>query len=479
MNKYYVTTPIYYVNDVPHIGHAYTTLAADVLTRYFQEKLGGGKVFFLTGTDEHGQKVAQAAKEKGVSPREYADYVAPRFEEAWKLLNIQYDYFIRTTDPKHEKVVSEFLQKIYDNGFIYKGTYKGLYCVGCEKFLTETELVNGKCPLHPNKEPVRQEEENYFLKLGELSKEVLKKIEGGEYEILPTERKNEVIGRLKSGVEDISISRAGVSWGIPVPWDKSQTIYVWVDALINYYSATRFVEGKEKFWPADLHLIGKDILWFHTVIWQALLIAAGIELPKKIFAHGYFTIDGQKMSKSLGNIISPKQLVDRYGVDGARYLLISAYPFGSDGDISLERFDEKYNADLANGLGNLVARVAKLAGNLTIADNPTVDKLVHEIPTLPKKTLTLYAQAIEKYEFDDVLKLLWQDIKIVDQYINEWQPWKLTGEKLTRVVSVAVDALRYLSRQLKPFLPETAEKIERQFKGPKIKSEAPLFPRVK
>lgn len=238
--------------------------------------------------------------------------------------------------------------------------------------------------------------------------------------------------------------------------------------------------GKEKFWPADLHLIGKDILWFHSVIWQALLIAAGIEeLPKTIFAHGFFTINGQKMSKSLGNVISPKQLLDRYGVDGARYLIISAYPFGSDGDISLERFDEKYNADLANGLGNTVARVAKLAEKLEIPDNPTVGKVVHEVPTIPQKTLTLYSQAVEGYEFDKALELLWQDLKIIDQYINEWQPWKLTGEKLIRVVSVAVDALRYLSQQLKPFLPETAEKIEKQFAGPKIRLEPPLFPRLK
>ena len=495
IKKFYVTTPIYYVNDVPHVGHAYTTLAADVLARYYQKKIGKENVFFLTGTDEHGQKVAQAAKEKGISPKGFTDSVAPRFKEAWKLLNIQYDYFIRTTDPKHEKVVSELLQKIYDNGFVYKGTYKGLYCVGCEKFLTETELVNGKCPLHPNKEPVYQEEKNYFLKLKELSKEVLKKIKNGDYQILPEKRRNEVISKIEQGVEDISVSREGVIWGIPIPWDEKQTTYVWVDALWNYYSATQFLENKGGFWPADLHLVGKDILWFHAVIWQALLIAAGVDLPKTIFAHGFFTIDGQKMSKSLGNVITPKQLVDRYGVDGARYLMISAVSFGSDGDISLKDFDTKYNADLANGLGNLVARVAKLCENITIPDNPTVHKLVTEISTTSGKLPTLYSRAIENYKFDEVLKLLWGDteivkqyiddeitkknIKYIDQYINNKQPWTLKGEERTKVVQVAVDVIRYLSVRLKPFLPETAEKIEKQFKGPKIKSEAPLFPRIK
>lgn len=468
MDRYYLTTPIYYVNDVPHIGHAYTTLAADILARYFREKLGSKNVFFLTGTDEHGQKIAQAAKENGASPKEYADSVAPRFKEAWKLLNIDYDYFIRTTDPNHEKVVSELLQKMYSNGFIYKGTYKGLYCIGCEKFLTETELIDGKCPLHPNKEPVRQEEENYFLKLGELSKKVLQKIENNEYQILPTERKNEVLGRLNQKVEDISISRAGVSWGIPVPWDKTQTIYVWVDALINYYSATRFVEDKERFWPANLHLVGKDILWFHAVIWQSLLLAAGIDLPKTIFAHGFFTVDGQKMSKSLGNVISPKQLVDKYGVDGARYLVISAYPFGDDGDISLQRFDTKYNADLADGLGNLISRVAKLCERVEID------------VTHPEHLPEEYPKSLETFDLYGALENIRIQVISANQYIDKNEPWKITNEKkLGDVLEELVRRILSLADQLKPFLPETSEKIAKQFKGPKIKSQEPLFPRLK
>ncbi len=466
MQKFYVTTPIYYVNDVPHIGHAYTTLAADIITRYYKTRLGKDNVFFLTGTDEHGQKVAQAAEENKQTPKEYADSVAPRFQEAWKLLNIEYDYFIRTTDPRHEKVVTNLLSKIYKNGYIYKGVYEGLYCIGCEKFLTDSELVNGRCPLHPNKKPVYQKEENYFLKLRDLSKEVLQKIKNKEYKIKPEKRRHEVLSRLELGVEDISISRAGVPWGIPVPWDKSQTAYVWIDALINYFSATQFLKGKEKFWPADLHLVGKDILWFHTVIWQGLLIAAEIDLPKVIFAHGFFTIDGQKMSKSLGNVITPKQLADRYGVDGARFLVISAYPFGGAGDISFSRFDEKYNADLANGLGNLVARVAKMAEPLTF----------------PKKDYDISVNtgtAVQLLYFEGALKEIWDKIKEADIFINKRGVWNLKGKQKEAALANLVDRIRQIAYDLKPFLPETAEKIEKQFKGQKISSEAPLFPHLK
>lgn len=470
--KKYIATPIYYVNDVPHAGHAYTTLVADVLARYWKEKLGEKNVFFLTGTDEHGQKVQQAAEEKGLSPKKFADSIVPRFQKAWGLLNIQYDYFIRTTNPQHKKVVQELLQKIYDAGYIYKGTYKGLYCIGCEKFLTETELVNGKCPLHPNKKPIYQEEENYFLKLKGLSELVLEKIKDGRYEIRPPQRKHEVLSRLERGVEDISVSRAGVTWGVPIPWDKKQTAYVWIDALINYYSATRIIKGRKRFWPVDIHLIGKDILWFHSVIWQALLIAARIKLPKTIFAHGYFTINGQKMSKSLGNVISPKQLVDRYGTDGSRYLLLSAFRFGSDGDISLKKFDKKYNADLANGIGNLVARVAKLLE----ARNIDLKKLgVEKIKNFSPEVVGL----IDAYRPDDALKFIWRHISNLDRYINEKEPWKKERVHELVIWHTLVKGIRQIAFDLKPFLPETAEKIEKQFRGPKIKSTRPLFPRIK
>lgn len=465
--QFYITTPIYYVNDVPHIGHAYTTLNADVLARYWKQKLGDENVFFLAGTDEHGQKVAEAAEKKGLTPKEYADQVSPRFQEAWESLNIKPSFFIRTTDPRHEKVASDLLQKIYDNGYVCEGEYEGLYCVGCEKFLTESELVDGKCPLHPNKEPVHQKEKNYFLKLKDLSKTILEKIKNNEYQILPESRKNETVARLEAGVEDISISRAGVSWGIPVPWDSSQTIYVWVEALMNYYSATRFLDDKSKFWPADIHLVGKDILWFHSVIWQALLIAADLPIPKNIFAHGFFTIDGQKISKSLGNVIAPREFVDKYGVDGARYLLLSAVAFGHDGDIKKEDLDKKYNADLANGLGNLVARVAALCQKV---DKP--------FATEKTKTDRHIDRATERFRPDEALTKIWQHVAHTDAFLSETKPWEKSGDALSEILETAVADIRLIAHHLEPFLPETAQKVKKQFSGGKIRSEEPLFPRL-
>ncbi len=476
MSKFYITTPIYYVNDVPHVGHAYTTLAADVIARYYRQKNGDKNVFFLTGTDEHGANVAQAAAKHGKTPKEYADEVSPRFQEAWKLLNIEPDYFIRTTDPRHEKIAQEILQKIYDRGYIYPGTYEGWYCLGCERFYAESELVNGKCQLHPTRDPIYQKEKNYFLKLQELvEKEVLPRIEKSEYRILPEERHNEIVTRVKQGVKDISVSRAGVSWGIPIPWDKEQTIYVWVEALLNYYSATQFIEGKTKFWPPDVQFMAKDIVWFHSVIWQALLVAADLPLPKTIFAHGFFTIDGQKMSKSLGNVVSPQQLVDKYGVDGSRYLLLSAYQFGSDGDLSLSKFTDRYNADLANGLGNLVARVAKLAELKRVQLSTASQRLQLHIPTYIEET---YATLVETFQFNVVLEIIWREIKQLDIKINQDALWDKSNEIAQGTIPDYIKDIKQITFALKPFLPDTAEKILEQFKGPTITSQPPLFPRI-
>jgi len=467
--KFYVTTPIYYVNDIPHIGHTCTTVVADILARY--HKLLGEEVFFLTGTDEHGAKVAEAAAKEGLTPQEFTDRVSKTFSDIWPKLNIGNDYFIRTTNPGHEKIVQDLLEIIYKKGDIYKAKYEGYYCIGCEKFVTETDLVNNRCPYHPNKEVVKQSEDNYFFRLSKYVPILIRAIEDKNdphhYEILPEGKKSEVLARLKTGVNDTSISRAEVSWGIPVPWDKSQTIYVWIDALINYYSALK-INHQESFWPADIHLLGKEILWFHAVIWEALLISAGIPLPKKVFAHGFYTIDGQKMSKSLGNVISPKELLEKFGVDGARYLISTSFPALEDSDIGWNKFTEKYNADLANGLGNLVARIAKLCEK---ANTPFSSKSsLH----FTKKV----EEGIKDVRLDKALDSIWSSINDENKRINQERPWELEGEKLENFLIKSAQTIRQIAFDLQPFLPQTAEKILEQFKGPKIKSAPPLFPRI-
>lgn len=467
--KFFVTTPIYYVNDIPHIGHACTTIIADIIARY--HKLEGEDVFFITGTDEHGAKVAEAAKEEGLSPQEFTDKVSKTFSETWPRLNINFDYFIRTTNPEHKIIVSEFLQKIFDNGDIYKAKYEGLYCIGCEKFISEGELINGCCPLHPNRKVTKQSEENWFFKLSKYVPTLIEAIENEKhplhYKISPAGKRSEVLSRLKSGVTDLSISRAEVSWGIPVPWDPSQTIYVWVDALINYYSAIK-INHKENFWPADLHLIGKEILWFHGVIWEALLIAAGLPLPKEVFAHNFYNIDGQKMSKSLGNVISPQELLEKFGTDGARYLVASSFPSFDDTDVGLKRFEEKYNADLANGLGNLVARISALCKksgfNFKSREEFAFD------PSFKKQ--------IEAFRFNDALGFIWNQINDANKKINETKLWGQKGETLKESLQSFIYKIQEIAYQLKPFMPETAEKILKQFGRPEIKTEEVLFPRL-
>ncbi len=464
MEKFYVVTPIYYVNAAPHVGSLYTTLAADVLARYYRLKLGKDKVFFLTGTDEHGQKVAEYAEKAGMTPQAFADSIVPEFKKAWKLSNISYDYFIRTTEEGHKKYVNEIFEKIYAAGYIYKGIYEGMYCVGCEKFITETEMVDGRCPLHPDKDLVLQKEENYFFKLKEFAPRILKMIQDGEYKILPEKRRSEVLSRLEQGVEDISISRESVSWGIPIPWDEKHTFYVWVEALCNYYTATRIVEGKAHFWPAQIQLLAKDILWFHTVVWQAILLAADIPLPKTIFAHGFFTINGQKMSESLGNVISPAELIGKYSVDGARYLLMSAYQFGNDGDLSWSKFDEAFNADLAHGLGNLVSRVAKLAEGEPGQERPTAFS-------------DSYAALVETCAFDQALGDVWKRIKEADAYLNKHEPWKIKDDpqKRAEIVLHVARMVVGIAYDLQAFMPDTAEKILQQFCGEKIIVGQPYF----
>ncbi len=466
--KFYITTPIYYVNDKPHIGHAYTTLIADVYARFYRDMLGKESVFFLTGTDEHGTKVAQSAAKSNIYPQEFTDKISSQYKDVWQNLNISYDEFFRTTDPRHKKIVQDFLQKIFDKGLIYKALYKGTYCIGCEKFLSFEEIVNGVCILHPNLKPVEQEEENYFLKLKELSAKVFAELEKNTYSVFPEERRNEIIGKIRQGIEDVSISRVGIEWGIPVPWDRKHTVYVWVDALINYYSATQMYQDRKDFWPPTLHLMAKDILWFHALVWEGLLIANDLELPKAVFAHGFFTIDGQKMSKSLGNVIDPMDLIKEYGTDAVRYLLITSFQFGKDGDISLSRFRDKYNNDLANGIGNLVSRIAKLS-----------EKLPHN-PAEIEKTMSIkdakIAEYFDSHKPDEALRYIWSKITVLDQKMAQDKPWETESiAELSATLKEYIEGLIVIGLLLKPFLPETSQRILDIFTKDIISKPEPLF----
>ncbi len=466
MSRFYVTTPIYYVNDKPHIGSAFTTLCADVLARW--HRLKGEHVFFLTGTDEHGAKIQESAAAAGVAPEVFAERNRGEFIRAWQALGISYDFFIRTSDPHHEAVVRELIQKIYDAGYIYQGEYEGLYCVGCERFYKEDELTGGRCPLHPNRDIVKQKEKNYFFKLSAFRDKLLAAIKTGEYAIVPAGRKNEVVGKLKQGLEDLSISRESVEWGVRVPWDESQTIYVWIDALINYYSATQFVEGKGGFWPANVHLLGKDILWFHAVIWEAMLMAAGLPLPKVVATHGFFTIDGQKLSKSLGNAIDPLDLIKEFGVDATRYLLLSQVPFSSDGDVSVARFRERYQSDLANGLGNTFSRVTNMAAQYCGGK-------------VPAGVVAIDVSAeLSDFNFDAALENINTTLRAIDQEIDQTKPWQMVkeGKPVAELIAGWTQKLRGVAEALGPFMPETSTKVEKALAAETISKAAPLFPRL-
>jgi len=464
--RFYVTTPIYYVNERPHLGHAYSTVTADAFARYQRSVLGADSVLFLTGTDEHGAKVAAAAEKAGLDPQAFTDRVAAQYQEAWQLLGISHDLFFRTTDPRHAQAVQDLLQRLYDAGFIYQGTYRGTYCIGCEKYLAPDEIADGRCPHHPGTTLQEQEEENYFFRLSALAPRVLSAIESGEFSILPEGRRSEMLGKLKAGIEDISISRAGVSWGVPVPWDPTHTVYVWVDALLNYYTATRFEERLNGFWPADLHLMAKDILWFHALIWPAFLIALELPLPRTVLAHGFFTVDGQKMSKSVGNVIDPVAMVEEYGADAFRYLLLTAFSFGNDGDLSLERFREKYNADLANGIGNLVSRVATLAERAGM-DGSDLERPGAFYPDV--------AEAMEAFKPDEALRAVWLRVAALDKALHEERPWQLEGDALRASLFRAMQELVELAFNLAPAMPGLAKAIGAIFLGGAVRKPEPLF----
>lgn len=480
--KFYITTPIYYVNDKPHIGHAYTTIAADVIARYY--RLLEYSVFFLTGTDEHGAKVVQSAKTRGKSPKIYASEIAKEFINIWKKLNISNDFFIRTTDSRHEEKVKEVLQKIYSKGYIYEGVYKGSYCIGCEKYLTKDEIVNNHCLLHPNQKIIYQKEKNYFFKLSRFENQLLSIYLNSQNKnhlaILPKDKAKEIVGKLKEGLNDIPISREHIDWGIKLPWDSSQSCYVWVDALFNYWTATRFIKHKNEFWPPNLQLIGKDILWFHAVIWPALLLAADLSLPKKIFAHGFFTINGKKMSKSVGNTITPQKLIRVFGVDATRYLLLSGFSFGSDGDVSISAFNLNYNAQLANGLGNLTSRIIKLINDIDF--KPPYSILEGNISSLMKDDrFKFYHRSMTNLEFDKTIKFIQEKIREIDKVLDKEKPWRLKKTNSTlfkKVLNELLLSLFEISLLIEPFMPQTSHKIKNALLEPKRLSGTKLFPRI-
>jgi len=471
MSKFYITTPIYYVNDKPHIGHAYTTVAADILARWHKSQ--GKEVFFLTGTDEHGAKVAQAAERAGQSPQEFCDNRAQDFQDAWKLFNIKYDKFIRTTDAAHEAAISRALQRMYERDFIYQGTYEGLYCVGCEQYKTLDDLIDGKCPEHLT-EPQLMKEESYFFKLSFFSKELEEKILNDELEIEPKERKNEILSFIRGGLKDISISRQNIKWGIPLPFDKEQTTYVWVDALLNYLTGIGWNGDNEKdlkWWPADAQLMAKDIIRVHSTIWPGLLMALNTEfiLPKKFFVHGFFTINGQKMSKSLGNVIWPEEMIVKFGADASRYLLMASTPFGHDGDISWAKMTAKYNADLANGLGNLVSRVFNV-----------IEKNFDGQMAARKADIDI-ASEMENFKFSEAIEKIIAQVDWANKKIDATELWdlvKTNKNEAQKILAELLGAIIAIGEALAPFMPETSEKILAGAKTKKIQKGEGLFPRV-
>ena len=465
MKRYYITTPLYYVNAAPHIGHAYTTIAADVLARFHRSR--GEAVYLLTGTDEHGQKIEDAAKAAGKHTLDFCDATSNKFRELWKHLDIHFDDYIRTTEKRHEDKVQELFSLLLKNGDIYKGHYEGLYDVVSEAFVKESDAVKGPggILLSPDSgKPLQKlSEETYFFKLSKYGPRLLEHYKANPDFLAPKPRSAEVLRFVEDGLEDISVSRTKVKWGIPVPGDPEHTIYVWFDALINYWSATA---GTSNLWPADVHIVGKEIYRFHAVIWPAMLMAAALPLPKKVFAHGWWTADGQKMSKSAGNFVDPYDITVEFGVDAFRYFLLREMPFGNDGDFSKASLTKRYNAELANDLGNLVSRVAEMVDKFMGGKLPTKPPLEGDFYTtaVAKRTADIAAKMVA-LDFHGALDTIWEVVRSLNARVNEKAPWKLAKSDMKQCELVLFDlvwSLRLVSGWLEPFMPQTAAKIHMQ-----------------
>ncbi|MBO6203401.1 MAG: methionine--tRNA ligase [Selenomonas sp.] len=480
---FYITTPIYYPSAKLHIGHAYCTTIADSIARY--HRLAGDDVFFLTGSDEHGQKIQQKAEEAGITPIEYTDKIVAGFQNLWKKLNISNDDFIRTTEKRHEKVVQEIFRRIYAKGDIYKGSYKGLYCTPCESYWTEHQLdENGCCP--DCGRPVQEvSEEAYFFKMSNYQDKILAYIEEHPDFIQPVSRRNEMINFIKQGLEDLCISRTSFDWGIPVPIDEKHVIYVWFDALTNYLTPIGFLDDQEKFnkfWPADLHLVGKEIVRFHTIIWPCILMALDLPLPKKVYGHGWLIVDGDKMSKSKGNVIDPIGLIDEFGADAIRYFLLREINLGQDGNFSRDALIGRINSDLANDLGNLLHRTLNMVGKFQdgILTAPQGESEVDKsLKADAAETVAYFAENMEKMELSLSIKKVWAFISRANKYIDETAPWALAKDEskkqeLANVMYNLAESLRQISVLISPFMPVTAERIWQQLNLPGSFAEVQL-----